>query len=337
MKVKISQAIRMISAYIEARLVPMLVGSPGCGKSQIVHQIAEKYNLKLIDIRLSQCDPCDLMGFPHIEGQKADYLPMKIFPIEGDPIPDGYSGWLLFFDEFNGGALAVQKAAYKIVLDHMIGTHNIHKNVAMVCAGNLDTDNAAVEVMSTALQSRLCHLELQVDTQEWLSWASENKIDYRITGYMGFKPGNVYTFKPDHSDDTYACPRTWEFANRLMKTMPLDNDDMLPLMAGTLSEGVAREFLAYCKIDDELPKIAQIVAAPETIKVPDEPSVLYAMAGSIGHNATADNLGQLMKYVVRLPKEFQVVCLRETLRRNMALLSHTAVQKWITTSAVALF
>lgn len=60
MEVKISQAIPMITDYIKAKLVPMVIGSPGCGKSQIVHQIAKEYSLKLIDLRLSQCDPTDL-------------------------------------------------------------------------------------------------------------------------------------------------------------------------------------------------------------------------------------------------------------------------------------
>ena len=43
-----------------AGMMPMLVGSPGIGKSAIVKRIADDNNLKLIDIRLSQCDPCDL-------------------------------------------------------------------------------------------------------------------------------------------------------------------------------------------------------------------------------------------------------------------------------------
>jgi len=41
-------------------LVPNLLGSPGCGKSALIHQIAEEFNLKVIDLRLSQCDPTDL-------------------------------------------------------------------------------------------------------------------------------------------------------------------------------------------------------------------------------------------------------------------------------------
>ena len=42
---------------LKANLVPYLAGSPGVGKSAVAHQLAKKFNLKLIDIRLSQEDP----------------------------------------------------------------------------------------------------------------------------------------------------------------------------------------------------------------------------------------------------------------------------------------
>lgn len=337
MQVTASQATSMIAKFIRAQLVPMLVGSPGIGKSSIVHAIAKTYNLKVIDLRLSQCDPTDLMGFPHIMGTKAGYLPMDTFPIEGDPIPEGYSGWLLFLDEMNGAPLAVQKAAYKLILDRMVGSKHLHKNVAIVGAGNLDTDNAAVESMSTALQSRLVHMELVSHVEEWLAWARENGIDHRITSYIQFKPGQLYAFKPDHTDKTYACNRTWEFASRVLKVTEDGDKDRLPMLAGTISEGVAREFIGFCKLEADLPKMSQIVADPETIKVPDEPSILYALTGALGQNANSSNLGQLMKFIKRLPKEFQVVTLRETVRRNKTNMAHPVIREWINSSAVELF
>lgn len=207
MQVKISQAASIITKCILAKLVPMLVGSPGTGKSMIVHQIAKEYNLKVIDLRLSQCDPTDLLGMPSVMDNRAGYYPMNTFPIEGDVPPKGYNGWLLFLDEFNSAPPSVQAAAYKLVLDKMVGAYHLHKNVAIVCAGNLETDNAIVQPMSTALQSRLVHLELVVDAKEWVEWASSNEIHHHITSYINFKPGNLYTFSPNHSDNTYACPR----------------------------------------------------------------------------------------------------------------------------------
>ena len=337
MQVKISQAVAMITAFIRAHLVPMLVGSPGSGKSQIVHQIAADYKLKVIDVRLAQCDPTDICGFPTIKGNKAGYVPMDTFPVEGDKIPEGYNGWLIFLDEFSSASPAVQAASYKLVLDRMVGNHPLHKNVAIVCAGNLETDNAIVQPMSTALQSRLVHMELVVDAKEWSDWAATAGIDHRITSYINFKPGNLYTFKPDHTDVTYASPRTWEFADRVMKVMDIDSKDLLPMLAGTISEGVAREFLNFCKHFANLPKISEIIQSPDAITVPSEPSILFALTGALSHNAQPENMDQLMTFIKRLPLEFQVVCLRETVRRNKAMLAQGAVQKWIAQNATELF
>lgn len=83
--------------------------------------------------------------------------------------------------------------------------------------------------------------------------------------------------------------------------------------------------------------MAQVLAAPESIKVPEEPSILFALTGAIGHNASQENFSQLIKYVNRLPSEFQIVCLRETTRRNKAMLGHTAVHKWLATNKDVFF
>lgn len=337
LQVKPSQAVALLETYIRAKMVPMMTGSPGVGKSQITHQIAENFNLKLIDLRLSQCDPTDLAGFPYVDGKRSDYLPMKHFPIEGDPIPEGYSGWLLFLDEATTAPPAIQAAAYKLILDKMVGSKHLHKNVAIVAAGNLETDNAIVQPMSTALQSRMAHMELVVDPKEWVNWAQDHGVHHRITDYIQFKPGNLHTFKPDHTDKTYGCPRTWEFADRVLKAAGDNNPLLLQLLAGTISEGLAREFLTYCKVYDQLPKTAKILTEPESIEIPKEPSILYALTGTISHNANMDNMSQYMKFIKRLPAEFQVVTLRDTVRRNKGMMAHPEIQKWIATSAANLF
>lgn len=351
-QVNIEQARTDIVRAIQAQLVPFLAGSPGCGKSDLFKSIAKQFNLKLIDLRLAQCDPTDLLGFPHIDkdARRASYVPMSTFPLEGDDLPTEihkdengkeyvhqFAGWLLLLDEMNHADRSVQKAAYKVVLDKQIGDRNIHPNCAIACAGNLDTDNAMVEEMSTALQSRLIHLELAVDVDQWIEWATTHGIDHRITSYIKYKPGNLYRFNPDHDDKTYASPRTWEFCSRLIKSEEKIERNLLALLAGTISEGVAREFFGYCQIYRQLLTVPQIVAAPETVQVPTEPDVLYALTGTIAHNATDANVEPLMKFVQRIPVEFQVTCLREIVRRKKPLLQHKAVQDWVTRNATELF
>lgn len=336
MQVKISQATRMIEKLIKAKLVPFVVGSPGMGKSSIVHQIAAKHNLYVIDVRLSQCDPTDINGFPKIMGNKAGYVPMNTFPIEGDPIPDGYSGWLIFLDEFNAAPISVQAAAYKLILDRMSGIYRLHPNTALVCAGNLETDNAIVQPMSTAMQSRLAHLELIVDAKEFISYAQKAGFHYYVTTYLQFKPESVYTFKADHTDNTYACPRTWEFASRILKTTDDKDPDRMQLLSGVLSEGMAREIMNWIVIHENVPTIPQIEKTPETVPVPKEISYLWALTGAIGQNCTINNVGRLITYVRRMPKDFQIVTMREAVRRSPSLMGNDQVRKWISESTAEL-
>lgn len=340
MVVKIQEARSLIELAIRAGLVPMLHGSPAIGKSSIIKQIAKAFRLKLIDLRLSQCDPTDLLGFPRVDPLtgRASYATMESFPLEGDKVPDGYDGWLIFFDELPSASKAVQAASYRVLLDRQVGPHNLHPNVAMCAAGNLDTDNAIVEEMSTALQSRLVHLELVVDMKQWLDWAFDAGIDHRITSYIQFKPDSLYSFRPDHVDRTYASPRTWEFTDRIIKADGgVVDRKKLPLYAGTISKGEANEFLTFSDIYRELITVPQIVARPDTITVPDDPGVLFALCGSISGHLEQQNAEALLIFAKRMPVEFQVVALREVVRRNKPALQFPAIQKWVATTAIELF
>lgn len=348
--VKPSQATSCIIKAIKAKRVPMLHGSPGIGKSDIVHGIAAQFGLKVIDLRLSQCDPTDLLGFPSIDkvANKAGYVPMETFPIKGDALPwiddkdhskGQYKGWLLFLDELTSAPPAVQAAAYKLILDRMVGVHHLHSNCVMVGAGNQESDNAVVHAMSTALQSRMVHLVLQMDVKEWLAWAIDHKVDHRITDFIQFKPANLYTFSADHTDKTYASPRTWFFNDSLLKVCGSDvkDPDFLPLSTGSVTEGVTREFLIFCDIYTQLPSISQIIANPLGTSVPEEPSIRFALSGSIGNHASPANVDKLLPYILRLPIEFQVVTLRYMLRLKAIDISHPVMVDWIVNHGATLF
>lgn len=341
MSINTVQAAELVSDVIRAGLVPMLSGSPGLGKSSVLHAIADEFNLEVIDVRLSQCDPTDLLGFPTIdkESGKSRYAPMEMFPLADDALPAGKDGWLLFLDEFNSAPMSVQAAAYKLVLDRMHGMHKLHPHVAIVCAGNKQTDQAIVNRMSTAMQSRLVHLELEIDHKAWDEWATKNGIDFRITSFIKFKPDSLFRFNPDHDDVTFACPRTWEFASKIVKQFPNEIPaSKLALLAGTISEGMAVEFTAFCKIVDKLPSIDQIVSNPKKTPVPsDEPGTLFALSGAIGNAGNEKNLEALMTYVERMPLEFQVISMQDMLKRNRSLLQEPSIRKWIQENTKMLF
>ena len=106
------QARRFVIQCMESGLVPYLRGSPGVGKSSIMKDIANDFNLHLIDHRLSTSEPTDMTGLPKFNGEYAHFAPFtEIFPVASTPIPNGKQGFLLFLDEFNAAKRDVQAAA----------------------------------------------------------------------------------------------------------------------------------------------------------------------------------------------------------------------------------
>jgi MoxR-like ATPase len=188
-----------------AGLVPMVKGSPGTGKSSIIASVSDELQVKMIDHRASTSEPTDFTGLPGFNAGKAFFSPFEeLFPLESTPIPDGYQGWMIFFDEFNSASKSVQAAMYKIILDRMVGQHKLHPNVVLACAGNLATDRAIVNSLSTAMQSRLVHLELELSHQEWMEdVALKQGYDSRIIAYLSQYPSKLMDFRPDHNEHTF--------------------------------------------------------------------------------------------------------------------------------------
>ncbi len=325
---------------LEAGLVPFVQSSPGMGKSAIIKQIAKEYNLKVIDHRLSTSAPEDLSGLPAFIDGKARFMPFDTFPTKNDPIPEGYDGWLLFLDEFNSASKAVQAAAYKLVLDKAVGQHDLHDSVAIVAAGNLSTDRAIVNPVGTAMQSRLVHIHMTLDQKEFIEdIVIGHDWDKRIGAYLNWKPSNIMDFRPDNNDKTFCCPRTWEFVNKLVKgkykdfTTNAHGERVFPMMekaallAGTITSGVAAEFITFCKIWDKLPSIKQIVANPELCDIPVDGATRYATVTHCVEYTDEDNVADVLKYIDRFGIEFRIIYMRYIKLTKTNLLQHPAMVK----------
>lgn len=320
-KINASDARQLVLDAINVGLVPLLKGSPGMGKSAIMHAIADECNLELIDIRLSQMDPVELNGFPMFENGKARYAPMDLFPTEDTPLPEGKDGWLLFFDELTSAPKSVQAAAYKILLDRHVGKYKINPKAKMVAAGNLSTDKAVTQSMSTALQSRMVHLTLGKDHRGWLKWAMSNGIDHRVIAYAEFNESHLYKFDPDHNDDTFACYRTWEFASRLVKQWPTSVDhSKLPLLTGTLSQGVGTDFFHFLELYGKVVKFSEVIKDPINTSLPDENGLKFATVSMLANTCDNSNIADVIKYVDRMDLSFQILFVRMAFGANRSVL-----------------
>jgi len=311
-----------------AGLVPFIQSSPAMGKSAIVKGIAKDFNLKLIDHRLSTSAPEDLSGLPHFRDDgTATFAPFDTFPTEDTPLPEGKQGWLLFLDEFNSASKAVQAAAYKLVLDKEIGQKKLHPNVVIVCAGNLSTDRAITNPISTAMQSRLIHLTMELNHGEFMEdVAFKFEWDSRIIAFLNYKPALLHDFRPDHNESTFCSPRTWEFMNKLTKGNEVLVEDA-PLYAGAITSGVAVDFITFTKVYDSLPQVGVITQDPEGTALPHDSATRYATITHLIEFINEDNIDPLVIYVNRLPAEFKVLFFRGLKVQKPKLCTHPAFRK----------
>lgn len=320
------QVRQFVTDCLYAGLVPFVQSSPGMGKSTIMRSIAKDLQLKMIDHRLSTSAPEDLSGLPRFdENGFARFTPFAdLFPLETSQVPDGMQGWMLFLDEFNSASKSVQAASYKLILDRMTGQHNLHEKCVITAAGNLSTDRAITNPISTAMQSRVVHLEMQINFEEWLyDVALKENYDSRIIAYLSQYPSKLMDFRPDHQEKTFCCPRTWEFTNRLIKGNPV-SDSSATLLAGTITSGVAVDFVQFTKVYQNLVTVKEIRADPKNCRIPQDASSKWAVISHMMEKISDENFDDLSAYANRFTVDFRILFYRSILVRQPALRQHPA-------------
>lgn len=336
MKANLKVTSEVVETLLKGNVVPFIQGSPGIGKSAIAKQIAKKFNLKVIDVRLAQCDPVYLLGFPCVDKPKAYFKPLDLFPLEGDDIPEGYNGWLLLLDEINSAPQSIQHAAYRLILDREVGTNKLHSKVAIIAAGNLETDNAIVMPMSSALISRMAHIETYCDVPTWLNWAESNKIHPYITAFIRFKPTALYTFDTNSAEQVYACPRTWEMLHNTLASTDFKHSHFEEVVSSLVSESIMYEFKTYLELMHNLPTIEQIIEDPENTALATELATQWALVGFLVQHTTTSNFSQVFKYIQRMQLELQIVLLRQLLKIKIIDDSTPEIDQWCKKTAVVL-
>lgn len=256
-------------------------GPPGIGKSDIIQQIKDEMEkCHLIDIRLSLWEPTDIKGMPYYAAN--DNIMKWAPPAE---LPDAkmakkYKTIILFLDEMNSAAPAVQAAAYQLILNRRVGTYTLPDNVLIVAAGNREADKGVTYRMPAPLANRFVHLEMKVDFDDWFQWAVANDIHQDVVGYLTFAKKDLYDFDPKSPSRSFATPRSWSFVSELLE----DDDDentTTDLVSGAVGEGLAVKFMAHRKVASKLPNPTEVLKGKVKTLDTKEISAMYSLTVSL--------------------------------------------------------
>jgi hypothetical protein len=343
----------------QAGRAPMVHGDPGIGKSQIAQQtadlmFADKYGYKVIDgvlhsaeynipatgpkkkvweyfpvpvnferpwfkdVRAALLDAVDVRGLPTVNEGKV------LWAIPGF-LPTDERGGIFFLDEINRGTEMVANALFSLILDRTVGEYRMPDSWIPAAAVN-DKDTGARK-MSSALQARFIHLDARTDLDDVCKFAIQHNWEPDVTAFLRFRPGDLHNYEPTRR--VSPNPRAWEFVSQIVAQNPPESV-LFSLISGAVGEGAATEFVGFLKMYRELPSIDAIMLDPDRAQLVTTPQTMYAVAAALAHRATDRTFGQIVKYLNRLPIEFNVLCVKDAVIRCTAIQSTKEFTRWCT-------
>jgi hypothetical protein len=279
--VTIAEAKSRIMRCLKVQRPVFLWGPPGVGKSELVGQIAKDLGGVMVDFRLAIRQPTDIMGIPFYNKDTGtmDWAPPIDLPNEA--FAKQYPIVVLFLDEMNSAAPAVQAAAYQLVLDRRVGQYRLPDNVMIVAAGNRESDKGVTFRMPTPLANRFVHLEVRVDFATWFDWAVQHNVHKDVVGYLNFAKGDLFDFDSKNAGRAFATPRSWKFVSDLLVDEDITAAELSDLAAGTVGEGIAVKFMAHRKIAADLPNPTDILTGKVKELKTKEISAKYSLVVSM--------------------------------------------------------
>jgi len=259
----------------------------------------------VIDIRLSQMEPSDLRGIPFRVDDRVDWAVPSMLPTADR---HGNQG-ILFLDEITSVPPSVSAAAYQLILDRRLGAYEVPAGWAIFAAGNRQGDRGVTYTMPAPLANRFSHFEVDINLDDWVTWAYANDMDERLIAFLRFRPELLFEFDPAHNPVAFPSPRSWEFAHRGLRKFDENHDLLTGALQACVGNAAGIELRAFIESLDQMPDLDAIVNG-EDIPAPKEIDLQYAVATAlVGRAIRAKNMddaanvhGNILAYASKFPQ-----------------------------------
>ena len=292
------------------KFVPFIIGAPGGGKSSAAREIAQALadlhgipQERIVEFNPSLREPTDILGLPVMGGECSKWLP----PEEFYAIRKGQGASVLIIEELSDATMDLQNPLCRVILDRYAGQMPLSEELYIIATGNRTEDRSGANRLSTKLANRMAILNFEENLDDWAEWAHEHDVPATLIMFLKWRPSLLSNFDPSQMFN--PTPRSWESVGRVPTDM--DKDDYFEFVQGLVGPGAAAEYCGFLKIFESLPDLDEILKHPDTVEMPTQVDVLFAITAKIITLATPKNFPKLYKFVQRMPVEFQVKLFRE--------------------------
>jgi hypothetical protein len=306
---------------IPAGLPVLIKGAPGVGKSDIISQVAADLKMDLILSHPVVSDPTDYKGMPGIVDGEAQFLPFG----ELLQMIEAVKPTIVSLEDLGQAPACVQAAAMQLLLARRINIHKVSDKVVFVAATNRRSDRAGVTGILEPVKSRFATiLELIPDEGDWTEWAYAHGMPAKLVAFAHFRPSLLTSFTPTADITNSPCPRTLANAGLLINAGVEDLDSL----GGAVGQGCASEMIGFFKFWNQLPNLNALIADPDGATVPTEPAALYAIVVGLVEKICKKNIERIFRYGKRLPRDFDILLGRDSLRKDRRVEKTKAFIQW---------
>jgi hypothetical protein len=216
----------------------------------------------------------------------------------------------------------------QLILERRINGHKVSELVTFLAATNRKSDRAGVSGILEPVKSRFVSIvELEPDVEDWVRWAIQQRLPPELIAFIRFRPNLLFDFKPSTDLNNSPCPRTVHNVSRLMQA------NLLPELryeafTGAAGEGFATELVGFLNIYKDLPDPHSILIDPDRAHVPEDPATLFALSGALAKKAEKSTMQSIVSYAYRLPIEFSVLLVTDSVTHNPDLMETQAFIEW---------
>jgi len=309
------------------KIVPFILGAPGGGKSACARDIMSELGLDhVVEFTASLRDPVDVLGTPNNTGEYTRWVP----PEEFYKLRTGRVGLIL--EELSDAPIPMQNALCGVIYDRRAGNLQLSEQIHIIATGNRTEDKSGANRITSKLANRTRRFDFQENLEDLTAYALDNDWKTDLIQFLRFRPGLISDF--DANRFANPTPRSWERVNLVPDS--LDASLFLENVIGEVGEGAAAEYVGFRRIYSQLPNIDALLLDPKNAQVPSDPAVRYAITGALARKATVDNIDRIMAYTSRLPAEFAVMTIKDSIKLAPKITSTRAFIEWSTANAEVL-
>lgn len=322
---KNSQLPNALSILHAAGKSALILGKPGIGKTEGVRAFAEAKGMTLISVHAPLLDLLDVKGVISTANDKAEFLPLKMWPAETDkPV-------VVLIDEFVQAVPAIQNALSQLLIDHQMGDIKLPKGSMVIATGNRKEDKANTHNVPSHVKNRVATLHLDVSVDDFITWGVRNDVEPSIMAFLRFRPDLMHTFDPKTNNESYGSPRSWKYASDIIKAVAEFRDNSLThdLVSGVVGVSEAGEYLAYQRMYAEIEDPKWVLANPSKAKISKDASVMYAMMTAVAMLVDDDTVENFFTLLDRYPTEFAVAAIKTAAARWPKIKETKAIDKYI--------